>query len=460
LTAPAQTDLLDVLGSRIEGMDTGAQSDRFERVLIRKVSMRCMPIVILGFIVSYLDRINVGFAAITANKELGLTATMYGWGAGLLFIGYAVFELPSNLALERYGARLWLARIMISWGVISGCMVFVSGPYSFYVLRFLLGAAEAGFFPGVVLYLTYWYPRRYRARYVGLFSIGIPLASVVGSPISGLLLTMHGLLGMEGWQWLYVMEALPAILLGFAMLAFLADRPMKATWLSMEEKTWLDGELARERDEQREKFHIPPLSMLRDARVLVLALVFFLTGVPSYGVSLWLPQIVKGFGLTFVQTGFVSAIPFLFGCIAVLVWARSSDRTHERVWHSVFAATVAFAGLAAGAYLASPILQMVALSVSALGIFGMKGPWLAMISESFSTRTAAAGIALVSTLGSLSGFAAPYMVGVIIDRTGSYRLGLLALGLQSLLGGIVLLAWAKGSGRRHDEDRAWAGTAE
>jgi MFS transporter, ACS family, tartrate transporter len=441
-------------------MSIAMASDLLERSLIRKISLRCMPIVILGFVISYVDRINVGFAAITANKDLGLTASMYGAGAGLLFIGYSVFELPSNLALERYGARLWLARIMISWGVISGCMVFVTGPTSFYLVRFLLGAAEAGFFPGVLLYLTYWYPRRYRARYVGLFSIGIPLASVVGAPISGLLLTMHGLLGIKGWQWLYLMEALPAILLGIAMLVFLADRPMKASWLSMDEKIWLEDELARERAEHREQLHIPPLSMLLDTRVLMLALVFFLTGVPSYGVSLWLPQIVKSFGLGFVQTGFVSAIPFLFGCIAVVAWAKSSDRTHERVWHSVSAAVVAFIGLAIGAYLASPVLQMVALSVSALGIFGLKGPWLALISETFATPTAAAGIALVSTLGSLSGFAAPYMVGVIIDQTGSYRLGLLALGLQSLLGGIVLLAWTKGSGRRYYERRAWAGTLE
>jgi MFS transporter, ACS family, tartrate transporter len=422
---------------------------RFEQAIVIKIRNRCLPVLILGFIVSYLDRVNVGFAAITANKDMGLTATMFGVGAGLAFIGYSVFELPSNLALERFGARRWLARIMVSWGIISGCMVLVTGPWSFCVVRFLIGAAEAGFFPGVVLYLTYWFPKRYRARYVGMFALGIPLASVIGSPVSGMLLNMHGFLGLKGWQWLYLIEALPAVLLGIWIFFFFADRPRDARWLSVEQKDWLESELDRERAAQPQGSHIPALRMLLDSRVLVLALVFFLTGVPSYGISIWIPQIVKSAGLSFVETGFVAAIPFIFGCVAIVLVAKTSDRMKERTWHSAATAFVAFVGLAGGSMTSSPVLQLIAVCVSALGIYGQKGPWLAMISESFSSSTAAAGIALVSTLGSLSGFAAPYMIGVIIDSTGSYRIGLMALGVQSLAGAVILVIWAKGSGRHY-----------
>ena len=276
---------------------------KFERATIFKVRHRCIPVLVLGFIICMIDRVNVGFAAITANKDLGLTASMYGTGAGLLFIGYSIFELPSNLALERFGARRWLARIMVTWGVLSGATAFVTGPWSFYAVRFLVGAAEAGFFPGVVLYLTYWFPKRYRASCIGLFAVGSPLASVIGSPISGLLLNMHGFLGFKGWQWLYFIEALPAVLLGIRIFLFFADKPGDARWLSAQQKAWLEDELEKERVQHPERSHIPPLHMFYDPRVLMLALIFFLTIVPSYGVVLWLPQIVRSFGLSYVETG-------------------------------------------------------------------------------------------------------------------------------------------------------------
>jgi MFS family permease len=433
---------------------------KFERSVILKVRDRCIPILILGFIVSVLDRVNVGFAAITANKDLGLTATMFGWGAGLSFIAYSIFELPSSLALERFGARRWLARIMISWGVISGCMAIVTGPWSFYLVRFLVGAAEAGFFPGVVLYLTYWFPRRYRASYIGMFAIGSPLASVIGSPISGMLLNMNGILGIKGWQWLYLIEGLPAILIGVWIYFFFADKPSDAHWLSAEQRAWLEGEIEREKSAQAKTSDTPALHMLFDSRVLLLALIFFLTIVPSYGIVLWLPQIVKSFGLSFVETGFVSTLPFIFACIGTIVFAKTSDWMGERVWHSAIMAFLGFAGLALGSLLSSPVMQLVAVCASALGIWGIKGPWLAMISETFASTQAAAGIALVSTLGQLGGFAAPYMVGVIIDSTGNYRVGLMALAVQSLAGGIILLVWAKGAGRRYIRVQVPATAAE
>ena len=426
-----------------------ADREGIESLTIRMVRNRCIPLLALGFIISYLDRVNVGVAALTMNKDLGLTATMFGWGAGLVSIGYAVFEVPSNLALERFGARRWMARIMITWGLIGCATALVQGPMSFYVSRFLLGAVEAGFFPGVILYLTYWFPRRYRARYIGLFAVAIPLSSVLGSPISGMLLGLDGWLGLKGWQWIYVLEASPAVVLGVLTLFLLSDRPSEATWLSPAQKQWLEAELEQERRAHPDTRHTGALALLLDKRVLVLALIFFLTGIPSYGLSYWTPQIVKSFGLGNTATGFVSALPFLVGCIGLVWWGRASDRRQERAWNTAIPAFVGFAGLAAGAYVEQPLVQLAAICVAGAGIYGLKGPWLAMISETFSDGNAAAGIAWVSTLGSLSGFAAPYMVGIIIDRTHSFRFALEALGVSSLLGAVLVLIWASTGGRRY-----------
>jgi MFS transporter, ACS family, tartrate transporter len=413
-----------------------------QRSTLRKIRNRCVLPLLLAFVISYLDRVNVGFAALTANRDLGLTATQYGWGAGLLFLGYCFFELPSNLALERFGARRWIARIMITWGAIGCGMALVTRPAGFYLLRFLLGAAEAGLFPGVILYLTYWLPARHRARSLGLFALGIPLSSVIGAPLSGAILqSFNGALGIKGWQWLYLLEATPAILLGFVILRFLADRPDEARWLTDAERAWLRAELARERPEPVEPGHGFTWRMLSDGRVLALAGVFFLTGMPSYGLSLWLPQIVHGFGVTHLATGLLTAMPFFVGCIAMIYWGHRSDRQQERLWHAVGAAMLAGISLLAGALASSAPVQLGAVCLAAAGTYGMKGPFLSIVSEAFAGTTAAAGIALVSTLGNLSGFAAPAMVGVIIGATGSYRLALMALGLQSALGGLLLYAW-------------------
>ena len=426
-------------------MTTGDEPSDVQRSTLRKIRNRCVAPLLLAFVISYLDRVNVGFAALTANAELGLTAAQYGLGAGLLFIAYSVFELPSNLALERFGARRWMARIMISWGVIGCSMALVSTPLGFYTLRFLLGAAEAGLFPGVILYLTYWVPRRFRARYIGLFALGIPLSSVIGAPTSGAIMgTMNGVLGFKGWQWLYVLEALPAVLLGFAVLVFLADRPSSARWLTAAERAWLTAEFEREPPRAAEGSHGFSWSMLGDRRVLALAGVFFLTGVPSYGLSLWMPQIVKSFGVSHIATGFLTAIPFVFGCIAMMYWGHRSDARGERLWHAVASALLAGAALLGGAALSSAPLQLLAVCLAAAGIYGLKGPFLTIVSESFADTRAAAGIALVSMLGNLSGFVAPYMVGLIIEATDSYRLALAALGVQSALGGLLLFVWYAG----------------
>jgi MFS family permease len=415
-----------------------------ERRTIAKVTWRIVPMLLLAFIVSYIDRVNVGFAGITANRDLGLTPEMYGFGAGLALLSYSLFELPSNLAMEKFGARRWLARIMITWGLIGCAMVLVNGALTFYLVRFLLGAAEAGLFPGVILYLTYWFPKRHRSKPLALFALGIPMASVIGSPISGAIMEMDGFLGVKGWHWLYVLEALPAVVLGVFVLIFLTDRPHQAKWLTDEEKTWLQGELAKDKAGHTEARHRFVFKMLFDSRVLVLAAVFFLTGVPSYGLSFWLPLAIKSAtGLSAFQTGLLTALPFAFGCVAMIVWGKHADQKRERVWHTFAGAALAFVGLSLGAYLKEPVLQLAAICLSAVGIYCIKGPFLALISESLQGENAAAGIALVSTLGSLSGFAAPWMVGKIRGMTGGYEWALIALGVQSLLGGLLLLAWAR-----------------
>jgi ACS family tartrate transporter-like MFS transporter len=410
---------------------------------MRRIALRCIPVLLVAYIVAYVDRVNVGFAAITASKDLGMSPAVFGFGAGLFFLAYLIFEVPSNWLMERVGARRWLARIMVSCGLVACAMVFVSGPVSFYAMRFLLGAVEAGLFPGVMLYLTYWFPQHYRARYIGMFAVGIPLASVLGAPISGLLLNLDGLFGLQGWQWLYVLEGVPGIALGVLIWVFLTDRPREAAWLAPQEREWLERTLERERAAHRDRTRhlglLRSLSLLADRRVIVLAAVFFGTGMPSYGLAIWLPQIVHGFGLSNAMTGLVSAVPFLFGAAGMVLWAARSDRARERIWHTVVMAFVAAAGMAACVVVRAPLPTMIALSVSALGVFALKGPLLSAISESFSSGTAAVGIAMVVSIGNLSGLAAPALIGVIKQATGVFPPALLMLGLSSLAGGLCML---------------------
>ena len=412
-----------------------------ERAVIGKVGWRCLPVLLAAFVVSYLDRVNIGFAALTASKDLHMSASVFGLGAGLFFITYLIFEAPSNYILERVGGRLWLGLVMVICGLIAASMVLVTGPLSFYTVRLALGVVEAGLFPGVVLYLTYWVPKVARARFISMFAVGIPLSSVIGSPISGFILGLNLGMGLKGWQWLYILEAIPAILVGVLIWLTLTDRPEQAKWLSDEERTWLTTTIANERAGKAmgHPSLLKSLKLLGDRRVIIFSLVFFGTGIPSYGMGFWIPQIVKGMGkLTFFETGLISAIPFLFGSIAMIVWGRVSDRAHERVVHTVIAAVVAGLGLIACVWLTSPIPALIALSVAGAGTYGVKGPFLSAVSESFTPAEAAVGIALVSSFGNLSGLAAPWMFGVIKDATGSIPLGLLSLGLWAVFGGLLM----------------------
>ena len=311
---------------------TPAKSD-IETSTIRTISWRLIPFLVLAYFFSYLDRVNLGFAALTMNADLKFTPLIFAWGAGIFFIGYFIFEVPSNLALEKFGASRWIARIMVTWGIISALMATVSGEMSFYVLRFLLGVAEAGFFPGIILYLTYWYPAKYRARFLAAFAIAVPVSTVIGAPISGLLLGLDGVMGLRGWQWLFIIEGIPSVLLGIVTWFYLTDRPEKADWLTTEQKAWLSAKLQAEIATKQAAKHLTLGEALSSPKVITLSLIYFGFVGALYGMQFWLPQIVKAFGLTNAQTGFVTAIPYLFGTIAMILWARHSDATRERVAH-------------------------------------------------------------------------------------------------------------------------------
>ena len=413
-----------------------------ERSAMRRIGWRLVPFLILAYFVSFLDRVNVGFAAIQMNHDLGLTATVFGWGAGIFFLGYFLMEIPSNLALERFGARLWIARIMATWGIISAAMALVQGPWSFIGLRFLLGLAEAGFFPGVILYLTYWFPSTYRARIVGIFMISIPISSFLGSPISGALLGLSGF-GLRGWQWLFIIEGLPAVLMAGAVLWFLPDRPGSAAWLPADERDWLERRLQVEatRNIARGSAGKPALwDMLRDRRLLLFAAIYFGSTASSYGLTFWTPQIVKSYGLGNFETGLLNSIPYGFASLAMILWGRHSDQVRERRWHLAIAFLVLAAGLAGGTVLSGLAPLVCALTVAAVGVYMLKGPFWALATEQLPPVAAAASIAAINAVGNLGGFLGPYLIGTIKDATGSFTLSLVPLILFALLSaGLSLL---------------------
>ncbi|UZE48871.1 MFS transporter [Rhodopseudomonas sp. P2A-2r] len=418
-------------------MMRGAKTD-IETSTIRAISLRLIPFLVLAYFLAYLDRVNLGFAALTMNEELKFTPTMFSWGAGIFFIGYFIFEVPSNIALEKFGASRWIARIMVSWGIISALMAMVSGPWSFYTLRFLLGVAEAGFFPGIILYLTYWYPAEYRARFLAAFAIAVPVSTVIGAPVSGLLLGLDGTLGLHGWQWLFIIEGIPSVVLGIVTWFYLTDKPSQATWLSAEEKAWLSAKLASEH-EAKAQHRMTLGQALSSKKVLLLSVVYFGFVGALYGMQFWLPQIVKAFGFNNVQTGFVTAIPYLFGSVAMVLWARHSDRTRERVWHVGLPLLLTALALGACGYIQDPTLTMVAITVAAIGVFCTFALFWTLPTAWLSGTAAAGGIALINSIGNLAGFGGPYLIGWIKEATGSTATGLLVLAILPLVAGLLVL---------------------
>ncbi len=392
-----------------------------------RIRRRILPFLLLLYVAAYLDRINVGFAALEMKKDLGLSDAVYGLGAGLFFIGYFLFEVPSNLILERVGARRWIARIMISWGLLSSAMMFARTPLHFYLLRFFLGVAEAGFFPGIILYLTYWFPGRDRARAMAQFLTAAMVAWIVGGPVSGALLGLGGIGGLAGWQWLFLLEGVPSVILGGVVLAVLDDGPATARWLNADERREILDDLARERLKEETRVRLKKTGILFQGRTLLLCLIYFLLTVSSYGLSLWLPQVLSAASTSSpVGVGLLSMIPYSLTAAGMLVIASRSDRKGERRLHVAVPLFAAAAGLAMAAGLQSPAGILAALSVAAVGNFGCLGPFWALSTRTLGPRSAAAGIALINSLGNLGGFVGPYLVG-LLKTGGGFSSGFLLL---------------------------------
>jgi MFS family permease len=412
-----------------------------EAATMRRVSWRLMPFLLLAYLIAYIDRVNVGFAALQMNKAVGLDPKTYGLGAGIFFIGYFIFEVPSNLALQRFGARTWIARIMITWGLVSAAFALIGGPGSFLFLRFLLGVAEAGFFPGVILYFTYWYPARYRATIVGIFMVAIPVAGLIGSPISGAILYMDGIWGLGGWQWIFLLEAAPAILLGIAAFVWLTDRPEHAGWLEPEQRQWLSAKIESERRLKPRIEHPSVWRVLTNKYVLIMALVYAGASGASTSLALWMPQLVKSFGLTDWETGLVNAVPFGIAAVWMILWGRNSDATGERVWHNALPLGWMALAMVATFFAIHSLWAMVPLlTLIAAGTYASKGPFWALSSEWLGAASAAAGLAQINALGNLSSFAFNYLIGWIQAETHSFPLALMPIALVSAIGALSVLA--------------------
>jgi MFS family permease len=398
---------------------------------MRRVGARLIPFLLLCYFVAFLDRINVSFAALQMNRDLGLNQAVYGFGAGLFFLTYCAFELPSNLLLYRFGATRWLARIMFTWGLFAAGMAFIVGPTSFYVMRLLLGAAEAGFFPGVLFFLTLWFPAARRGRVIGLFLSGVAISGLIGSPLSGLLLSLDGLAGLRGWQWLFLLEGAPAIILAPLCLLYLQDGPHLARWLPAPEKAWLTATLDAERRAGPAAARAGRLRALLDPRVLLLAATYFSNVMMVNGILFFLPLILKGFGLSNIQTGFVAAIPSAAALLAVIWWGRRSDAKGERYGHAAFANFVAAAALLISVLFAEPTLRIAAVTLAFAATLSFTAPFWTIPPTFLAGAAAAGGYAAVSSLGVIGGFVAPTVIGYLSGITGDFRGG---------LGGIAVLA--------------------
>ena len=414
---------------------------------MRKLTLRIVPFLMVCYFVSFLDRVNLGFAALEMVKDLHLSSTVFGLGGGIFFVSYFFFEVPSNLLLEKFGACRWIARIMITWGVLAGAMALVKGPQSLYLMRLLLGAAEAGFFPGVILYLTYWFPGEYRARIIGLFTVAIPVSSFLGSPISAALLATDGWLGLRGWQWMFIIEAIPAVLLGLACLVVLSDRPADATWLSDEERRWLLGRLQAEAGRQRPVEHLSLNQVLWNRHVLALSVVLSGSTAVSSGLQLWQPQIIKEYGLTNMQTGLLDAIPFALASVVMVWWGKRSDRTGERIWHAALPLVVRAVSLASALLFHSLLSTIIILCLAVIGIYADKGPVWAVSTEWLSAGTAAAGLAQINAISNLAGFGTTYVMGFIRDATGSFSLALVPLVALAAVAALAILVMGR-AGKR------------
>ena len=422
-------------------MDHDHTRDGHLATAIAKATRRLIPFLCIAYTVNFLDRVNVGFAALHMNEDLGFSPSVYGFGAGIFFLGYIAFEVPSNLALHRFGARIWIARIMISWGLVACAMALVWNETSFYVMRFLLGVAEAGFFPGIILYLTYWVPAAERARIVALFMASVPLATVVGGPISGALLEMHGFLGLAGWHWLFLIEGLPAVILGVFSLKVLTDKPADAEWLSPEERRALTERIAAEDAAAAQVGYSEIGAAMTRPRVLALGFLWFLIVIGLYGMGFWLPQVIQTYGLDDLAIGFITAIPYVLAAVCMVLWGRRSDRLNERRWHIALPLLVAAVAFAASAYTEALVPTMVALTIAMVGFYATLGPFWSLPTAFLAGTGAAAGLALVNSIGNIAGFAGAYIIGLLREATSSFSAALLFLAGALVLGALMALCF-------------------
>jgi len=402
----------------------------------RKAILRLVPLLTLSFLVNYIDRTNVGFAALTMNQDLGLSSTAFGWGAGVLFFGYCLLEVPSNAMLYKVGARIWLARIMITWGILSAATAFVSGPKGFYFMRFMLGAAEAGFNPGVMFFFMAWFPSRYRSRILAWFQMAIPLSAVVSGPLSIAILQANGIFGLAGWQWLFIVEGVPAIILGIAVFVTISDKPKDAAWLTPEEREAISSAVAAE---SREHIVSRLRETIRDPRVLLLSAIQFGFTLGSYGIGIWLPLILKEHKLSTVTIGLISAVPYLVGCVATIVWASAVDKSGRRVLHLALTCGLGALGLLIAVSVPTLSVSMIGLTVAIVGVTSARGIFWSIPPRFLSGQAAAGGLALISSVAAFGGFLGPVTMGWLRTTTGSFTVGLMCMAALIAISGLLTM---------------------
>jgi MFS family permease len=423
---------------------------------MRRVMRRLLPFLMLCYVCCWLNRINLSFASLQMNKPLGLTATDYGLAAGLFFVTYALLELPSNLMLHRFGARKWIARIMATWGVIAACMALVVGPYSFYLMRLLLGAAEAGFYPGILFYLTLWIPAAYRARTYALFLCAIPITGIIGGPLSVHLLALNGVAGLAGWQWMFIVEGLPSLLLAPVVLLYLQDRPSDAKWLAADESRWLTTELSGEKRVIELRRAQSVLTALTNPTVILMALMYFSNVCLLNAVLFFLPQIVRGLGYSMTMVGNLMIIPNVLALAAMIYWGRRSDRSGERFGHAFAANLVAAVALMGAMLLGDPLLRGIAFSIAYAATLSMVVPFWAIPGTFLSGASAAGGIAAISAMGVTGGFVAPYFIGFMKDATGAFVVPFISIAVFSAFVSVLFFVVGSRQQRVRDHENAVA----
>jgi MFS transporter, ACS family, tartrate transporter len=410
-----------------------------EQRTMSKVSWRLLPFLVLCYFVAFLDRVNIGFAGPGMVRDLGFTAEVFGGAAGIFFLTYFIFEVSSNLALERFGASRWIARIMVSWGIVSGAQAFVTGATSLNVVRLILGIAEAGFFPGIIFYLTLWFPASYRARIIGSFMFAIPLSTVIGSPISGFVLRLEGVWGLHGWQWLFLLEGIPSVIIGVITWFYLTDRPANATWLADDERRWLQDRLVAEQKTRESKVSLAWRQTLLNPRIIGLAFVYMSITVSLYGLSFFLPQIVKAFGTGDIASGFIVAFPYVIGAICMVLWGRFSDRIKERKWMTIVPLLTIAVGLGTAAYTDSLTGKILAVSIGAFGVFSAFAVFWTLPTAFLSGTAAAAGIAWINSIGNLGGYLGPKVFGYLKDTTHTDFYGMVFFAAFAIVGAVLVL---------------------